>query len=144
MWISLYLLCNCYVLPMRCIGTLAAIFQISCTVLILHETLSKLHVFKKCKCCAFKTHQRCTIITCDTSQFLRHIRCEIHSVFIDEVWYAQENTWDLTHNTNTCTRSAQLQSFEHHLRQSSLEIIPCIVYWRQSQAKFVELRPKSP
>ena len=54
-------------------------------------------VFKKCKCCAFKTHQRCTIITYDTSQFLRHIHYEIHSVFIDEVWYAQENTRDLTH-----------------------------------------------
>ena len=64
----------------------------------LYQNYMKVHdVFKKCKYCAFETHQRCTIITCDTSQFLRHIHCEIHSVFIDEVWYAQENTRDLTH-----------------------------------------------
>ena len=91
-----------YVFPMRCISTLSAIFQTSCncaniTWSFYQITWRHMTFFKKCKCCAFKTHQRCTIITCDTSQFLRHIRCEIHSVFIDEVWYAQENTWDLTH-----------------------------------------------
>ena len=32
-------------------------------------------------------------------------------------------------STKTCTRSAQLQSsVEHHLRQSSLEIVSCKVY----------------
>ena len=124
---SLYFLRDCYVLPTRCISTLFAIVQTS------HVALSKLHEgtwrFKKCKYCAFQAHQRCTIITCDTHNFF--VTFVVKSTASSGMRKKIHETWHTS--ANTCTRSAQLQSFEHHLQQRSLEIISCKVYWRQSQ-----------
>ena len=144
---------------MRCISTLSAIFQTSCdcaniTWSSYQITWRHMTFFKKCKYRAFKTHQRCTIITCDTSPILRHIRCEIHSVFIGEVWYAQEITWDLTHTHKhkymhkvgtiaVFWTSSPTKFTRDNLRYSILKTVSSKVRWiasqvplRQSQIKF--------
>ena len=99
---------------------------------------------KNANACAFKTHQRCTIITCDTSQFLGHIRCEIHSVFIDETWHTHKHKH--MHKVGTIAvfwTSSPTKFTRDNLMYSILKTVSSKVRWiasrvplRQSQIKF--------